>query len=53
MDNWLQDFNDRIEQTIWVYGLAGLLVAAFTWLIVAALAFRAASARPSDILRYE
>jgi len=53
MDNWLQDFNDRIEQTIWVYGLAGLLVAAFTWLTVAALALKAASARPSEILRYE
>ncbi len=53
MDNWLQDFNDRIEQTIWVYGLAGLVVAGFTWLTVAALAFKAASARPSEILRYE
>ncbi|MAD89946.1 MAG: ABC transporter permease [Pseudoalteromonas sp.] len=53
MDNWLQDFNDRIEQTIWVYGLAGLIVAAFTWLTVAVLAFKAASARPSEILRYE
>ncbi|WP_404392301.1 FtsX-like permease family protein [Pseudoalteromonas phenolica] len=53
MDNWLQDFNDRIEQTIWAYGLAGLIVAAFTWLTVAALAFKAASARPSEILRYE
>ncbi|MFY8300238.1 ABC transporter permease [Pseudoalteromonas sp. SS15] len=53
MDNWLQGFNDRIEQTIWVYGLASLIVAAFTWLTVAALAFKAASARPSEILRYE
>jgi putative ABC transport system permease protein len=53
MNNWLQDFNDRIEQTIWAYGLAGLIVAAFTWLTVAALAFKAASARPSEILRYE
>ena len=53
MDNWLQDFNDRIEQTIWAYGLAGLVVAGFTWLTVAALAFKAASARPSEILRYE
>ena len=53
MDNWLQDFNDRIEHTIWAYGLAGLVVAGFTWLTVAALAFKAASARPSEILRYE
>ncbi|ALO43776.1 ABC transporter permease [Pseudoalteromonas phenolica] len=53
MNNWLQDFNDRIEQTMWVYGLAGLLVAVFTWLTVAALALKAASARPSEILRYE
>lgn len=51
MDNWLQGFNDRIEQTIWVYCLAGLIVGAFTWLTVASLAFKAASTRPSLVLR--
>ena len=53
MDDWLQGFNDRIEQAVWVYGAAALLVALFTWLTVATLAFKAASTRPSLILRYE
>ncbi|MBE0377146.1 ABC transporter permease [Pseudoalteromonas prydzensis] len=53
MDNWLQGFNDRIEQTIWVYGAAALVVALFTWLTVASLAFKAASTRPSLVLRDE
>ena len=53
MDDWLQGFNDRIEQAVWVYGTAALLVALFTWLTVATLAFKAASTRPSLILRYE
>ena len=53
MDNWLQGFNDRIDQTIWVYVAAAFLVALFTWLTVATLAFKAASTRPSLTLRYE
>ncbi len=52
-DNWLNSFNDRIGQPIWVYGLSALVVAAITWLTVASLAFKAASTRPSLILRDE
>ncbi|QZO12912.1 ABC transporter permease [Pseudoalteromonas piscicida] len=51
--DWLANFNDRIEQTMWVYGAAALVVAGITWLTVATLAFKAASTRPSLILRYE
>lgn len=50
---WLANFNDRVEQLWWVYVSAALLVAGITWLTVASLAFKAASARPSLILRYE
>ncbi|PCK30308.1 ABC transporter permease [Pseudoalteromonas piscicida] len=50
---WLANFNDRIEQAVWVYGVAALVVAGITWLTVAILAFKAASTRPSLILRYE
>jgi putative ABC transport system permease protein len=51
--DWLANFNDRIEQTLWVYGFAALAVTAITWLTVASLAFKAASTRPSLILRDE
>ncbi|MEZ7206022.1 FtsX-like permease family protein [Pseudoalteromonas sp. DY56-GL79] len=51
--DWLANFNDRIEQAVWVYGVAALAVAGITWLTVATLAFKAASTRPSLILRYE
>ncbi|NNG42493.1 hypothetical protein HJP15_06085 [Pseudoalteromonas sp. NEC-BIFX-2020_002] len=52
-DNWLNSFNDRIGQPIWVYAVATLVVAVITWLTVATIAFKAASARPSLTLRYE
>lgn len=51
--DWLANFNDRIEQAAWVYGMAALVVAVITWLTVATIAFKAASARPSLTLRYE
>ena len=51
--DWLASFNDRIEQPIWVYGAATLSITAITWLTVASLAFKAASTRPSLILRDE
>jgi len=52
-DNWLSSFNDRIGQPIWVYVLAALVVAVITWLTAATIAFKAASKRPSLILRDE
>ncbi|TLX45978.1 ABC transporter permease [Pseudoalteromonas phenolica] len=51
--DWLANFNDRIDQTVWVYGIAAIVVAGITWVTVASLAFKAASTRPSLILRYE
>ncbi|WP_462146397.1 ABC transporter permease [Pseudoalteromonas gelatinilytica] len=51
--DWLANFNDRIEQAVWVYLVAAAAVAAITWITVASLAFKAASTRPSLILRYE
>ncbi|WP_125779446.1 ABC transporter permease [Pseudoalteromonas rubra] len=53
MNTWLNNFNERIEQAAWVYAAATLGVLAITWLTVACLAFKAASTRPSLILRYE
>ena len=51
--DWLANFNERVDQALWVYLIAALSVAAITWLTVASLAFKAASTRPSLTLRYE
>lgn len=53
VQDWLQNFNDRISQSGWVYLLAAVIVAAITWLTVAAIAFKAASSRPAEVLRCE
>ena len=50
---WLANFNERVDQALWVYLVAALSVAAITWLTVASLTFKTASTRPSLTLRYE
>jgi putative ABC transport system permease protein len=51
--DWLANFNERIEQTVWVYLVAAAFITVITWLTVASLAFKVASSRPSIILRDE
>ncbi|MCJ8273215.1 MAG: hypothetical protein MJK04_27915, partial [Psychrosphaera sp.] len=51
--DWLMNFNHRVEQSLWVYLGAAGFVGTITWLTVASLGFKAASTRPSLILRYE
>jgi putative ABC transport system permease protein len=51
--DWLANFNERIEQTVWVYLVAAAFITVLTWLTVASLAFKVASSRPSIILRDE
>ncbi|NQY65827.1 MAG: FtsX-like permease family protein [Alteromonadaceae bacterium] len=51
--DWLANFNDRIEQTVWVYLFAAAIITMLTWFTVASIAFKAASTRPSLILRDE
>ncbi|MBL4942228.1 MAG: ABC transporter permease [Colwellia sp.] len=51
--DWLANFNERIEQAVWVYLVSAVIVTFITWLTVASLAFKTASTRPSLILRYE
>jgi putative ABC transport system permease protein len=51
--DWLANFNERIAQSTWVYIAAAIIVTVITWLTVASLAFKAASTRPSLILRDE
>jgi len=51
--DWLANFNERIEQASWVYIASALSITMLTWLTVASLALKVASARPSLILRDE
>jgi len=51
--DWLANFNERIEQTLWVYVIAAAIITGITWLTVASLAFKTASNRPSLILHDE
>ncbi|USD28466.1 ABC transporter permease [Pseudoalteromonas sp. SCSIO 43201] len=51
--DWLANFNDRIEQALWVYGVAAISVALVTWLTVAILIVKTTRTRPASILRYE
>jgi putative ABC transport system permease protein len=51
--DWLANFNERIEQTVWVYLIGAAFITVITWLTVASLAFKTASNRPSLILRDE
>lgn len=51
--DWLANFNERVDQTIWVYLFAATSIAIITWVTVASLAFKAASTRPFLILRDE
>ncbi|QQX80490.1 ABC transporter permease [Shewanella sp. KX20019] len=53
VDDWLNNFNERVSQSILAYGLAVTLVTVITWLTVASIAYKVASARPSLKLRYE
>ena len=53
VSDWLANFNERVDQALWVYLIAAMSVAAITWLTVASLAFKAASTRPSLVLRDE
>ncbi|MGB0893834.1 MAG: FtsX-like permease family protein [Parashewanella sp.] len=53
VDDWLNNFNDRVSQSISAYGLAVGLIFGFTWLTVASIAYKVASSRPSGMLRYE
>jgi putative ABC transport system permease protein len=50
---WLESFAYRTELHWWLFGLAGLMTAAFALLTVAAQAYQAATVNPVETLRSE
>jgi putative ABC transport system permease protein len=53
INDWLNNFNERITQNFIIYCGAAIVVALVTWFTVASIALRTASVKPSSSLRYE
>jgi putative ABC transport system permease protein len=53
MNQWLQQFNTQIEQSLWMYFGAASLVIFITWMTVTCITFIAASQRPFKVLGAE
>jgi putative ABC transport system permease protein len=53
MDKWLQNFQYRIDMTIWIFALAFGLSLAIALISVTWQSVRAAVSNPADTLRYE
>jgi putative ABC transport system permease protein len=53
MNKWLQNFEYRIDQGVWIYILSGFLALIIALLTVSFQAIRAAHANPVNSLRYE
>ena len=53
MDKWLQNFQYRIDMTIWIFALAFGLSLAIALITVTWQSVRAAITNPADTLRYE
>jgi putative ABC transport system permease protein len=53
MNKWLQEFAYRIDLSVWIFLLSGLLAFCIALLTVSYQSIRAATANPVDSLRYE
>jgi len=53
MNNWLKEFAYRVNISIWLFPIAGILVLLVSLLTVSTLTFRAARANPANSLKYE
>jgi len=53
MNNWLRDFAYRINISVWIFAVSGLLALAIALLTVSSHAIKAATANPVQSLRYE
>lgn len=53
LNQWLESFTYRIENSIWIFLMAGFIVTIISWLTVALYAFQAAKANPVESLRNE
>jgi len=53
MNNWLKDFAYRIDISLWLFPVAGLLTLVIAQLTVSILTIRAAKSNPTNSLKYE
>jgi putative ABC transport system permease protein len=53
MHKWLQSFAYRTDLSLWLFGLAGIIVFGIAVLTVSWQSWRAATRNPVESLRYE
>jgi putative ABC transport system permease protein len=53
MNKWLQNFAYRIDLSLWIFLLSGLIASLIAMLTVSFQSIKAAMANPVDSLRYE
>ena len=53
MDQWLQEFANRVEVGVWVFALAGMVAIIIAWATVSYQSLKAARVNPVNSLRYE
>lgn len=53
MSGWLENFENKINLTWWIFLLPNILVLALAWLTIGAHTLRAAATNPVDTLRHE
>ncbi|MEM7297462.1 MAG: FtsX-like permease family protein, partial [Bacteroidota bacterium] len=53
LNEWLDNFAYRVDNTVWIYLIAGILVTIISWVTVAFYAYQAAKTNPVNSLRSE
>ncbi len=53
LDQWLQNYSNRVSLSWWIFLLAGLIAALTVWISTSIQTYRAASQNPVNLLRYE
>jgi len=53
LDQWLQNYSNRVSLSWWIFLLAGLVAALTVWISTSIQTYRAASQSPVKLLRYE
>ncbi|MFO7923690.1 MAG: FtsX-like permease family protein [Bacteroidales bacterium] len=53
LNQWLQNYSNRISLSWWIFLLAGIIAALTVWISTSIQTYRAASQNPVKLLRYE
>ena len=53
MDQWLQDFANRVQLSVWLFMVPGVCAIMIAWITVSYQSYKASKTNPVDSLRYE